>query len=155
MTWLDTLREGRSLVLRLAVHTGLDDVPDQIWEVGSQHTRGFSLVEFEFTDWTLADDHVLLVGPPGAVQPAQFHRPGHEARRCPLEALPAPSRGRVAVDPVRAIHEPGDPGNCLSTGSGVLADGPDRLLREYAAVLREKRSRALLSLSATAGPPVG
>ena len=25
----------------------------------------------------------------------------------------------------------------LSTGSGVLADGPDRLLREYAAVLRE------------------
>ena len=26
---------------------------------------------------------------------------------------------------------------CLSSGSGVLADGPERLLREYAAVLNE------------------
>ncbi len=28
-------------------------------------------------------------------------------------------------------------GNCLSTSGGVLADGPDRLLREYAEVLQE------------------
>jgi hypothetical protein len=54
MTWLDTLREGRSLALRLAVDTGLNDRPNQIWEVGSHHTRGFSLVEFELSDWTFA-----------------------------------------------------------------------------------------------------
>jgi len=50
MTWLDTIREGRSLVLRLAVDTGLNDRPNQIWEVGCHHTRGFSLVEFELND---------------------------------------------------------------------------------------------------------
>ena len=61
MTWLDTLREGRSLDrCDWGSHTGLDDVPDQIWEVGARHTRAFSLVEFEFTAWTISDDHVLL-----------------------------------------------------------------------------------------------
>ncbi len=58
MTWLDTLREGKSLTLRLGVHTGLDDMPDQVWEVGARYTRVFSLVEFEFTAWTISDDHV-------------------------------------------------------------------------------------------------
>jgi hypothetical protein len=60
MTWLDTMREDKSLTLRLGVQTGLDDVPDQVWEVGARCTRVFSLVEFEFTAWTISDDHVLL-----------------------------------------------------------------------------------------------
>ncbi len=60
MTWLDTLRDGRSLALRIAVDTGLNDRPNQVWEVGSHQTRGFSLVEFELSDWTWVDDHVLL-----------------------------------------------------------------------------------------------
>ena len=60
MTWLDTLREGRSVVLRLAVDTGLDDLPTRSGKLGSHQARGFSLVEFELTHWTMADDHVLL-----------------------------------------------------------------------------------------------
>ena len=60
ITWLDTVRDGLSLVVRLAIDTGLNEQPNEIWEVGSHHARGFSLVEFDLTDWTLADDHVLL-----------------------------------------------------------------------------------------------
>ena len=155
MTWLDTVREGRSLVLRLAVDTGLNERPNQIWEVGSHHARGFSLVEFELTDWTLADDHVLLVGPPGAVQSAQFPAPckRHEDVLWKLY-----ERHRAVAWPWIPFERYINPAileNCLSTGSGVLADGPDRLLREYADVLEKMHRRTLLSLSAAAGPPLG
>ena len=60
MTWLDALREGRTLIARLGVHTGLDDVPNQIWEVGARDTRAFSLMEFDLNEWTFSQDHVLL-----------------------------------------------------------------------------------------------
>jgi hypothetical protein len=135
MTWQDTLREGRKLILRLGIHTGLDDVPNQIWEVGSERTRAFSLVEFEFTDWTFSDDHVLLWE--------------HEEPFSQLNfAGPASSHGDVLLalhERHRAVAGPWIPferylnsfflANRLAGGCGVLADGPDRLLREYAAVL--------------------
>jgi hypothetical protein len=137
MTWLDTLREGRSLVLRLAVDTGLNDRPNQIWEVGCRHTRGFSLVEFELTDWTLAEDHVLLWDHQEPFSQLNFIGPceRHEDVLWKLY-----ERHRAVAWPWipferyinAAIIE-----SCLSTGSGVLADGPDRLLREYSAVLHE------------------
>jgi hypothetical protein len=137
MTWLDTVREDRTLILRLGIHTGMDEIPDQIWEVGAQHTRAISLVEFEFTDWTLSDDHVLLWD--------------HEEPFNQLNFIgPASSHGDVLL----ALHErhravaghwiPFERyvnsfclANRLAGGFGVLADGPDRLLREYAAVLSE------------------
>ena len=40
ITWLDTLREGKSLTLRLGIHTGLEEVPDQVWEVGGAEYPG-------------------------------------------------------------------------------------------------------------------
>jgi hypothetical protein len=137
MTWLETMRDGKELTLRLGVHTGLDDVPDQVWDVGARHTRVFSLVEFEFTAWTISDDHVLLWD--------------HQE---PFNQLnirgPASSHGELLWDlheRHRAIAGPWIPfdryfnaallSNRLSGGCGVLADGPDRLLREYAAVLAE------------------
>ena len=100
MTWLDTLREGRSLVLRLAVDTGLNDRPNQIWEVGSHHTRGFSLVEFELNDWTLADDHVLLWDHQEPFSQLNFAGPPASDTKTCMEALRASSRGRMALDPV-------------------------------------------------------
>ena len=137
MTWLDTVRDGKSLTLRLGVHAGLDDVPDQVWEVGVRHARVFSLVEFEFTAWTILDDHVLLWDHQEPFSQLNFRGP-------------ASRHGEVLWD----LHErhraiaghwiPFDRylngaflSNRLSGGCGVLADGPDRLLREYAAVLSE------------------
>jgi hypothetical protein len=137
ITWLDTLREGKSLTLRLGIETELDEVPDQVWEVGARNTRAFSLDEFEFTSWAVSDDHVLLW-----------------EHREPFSQLnirgPASSHGEVLWD----LHErhrtvaghwiPFDRylnaaflANRLSGGCGVLADGPHRLLQEYAAVLAE------------------
>jgi len=136
MTWLDTEREGRMLSLRLGIHTGMDDVPDQIWEVGSEHTRAFSLVELEFTDWTFSDDHVLLWDHQEPFSQLNFRGPPsshgdvlwdlHERHRA------------VAGDwiPFERYLNGLFLSNRLAGGGGVLADGPDRLLREYAAVLR-------------------
>jgi hypothetical protein len=137
MTWLDTMREDKSLTLRLGVQTGLDDVPDQVWEVGARCTRVFTLDEIEFTAWTISDDHVLLWEHQEPFTQLNFRGP-------------ASSHGEVLWD----LHErhrkiaghwiPFDRyintallSNRLSGGCGVLADGPERLLREYAAVLRE------------------
>jgi hypothetical protein len=137
ITWLDTLREGRSLTLRLGIQTGLDEVPDQVWEVGARSTRAFSLDEFEFTSWAVSDDHVLLWE--------------HQEPFSQLNIRgPASSHGEVLWD----LHErhravaghwiPFDRyvnaaflANRLSGGCGVLADGPHRLLKEYADVLAE------------------
>jgi hypothetical protein len=136
ITWLDTVREGRSLALRLAVDTGLNEQPNQIWEVGSHHARGFSLVEFELTDWILADDHVLLWDHQEAFSQLNFSAPCKKHDDVLWKLY---ERHRAVAWPWipferyinSAILE-----NCLSTGSGVLADGPDRLLREYADVLK-------------------
>jgi hypothetical protein len=137
MTWLDTLREGRSLVLRVAVDPGLNEGRGQIWEVGSRHTCGFSLVEFEFTDWTLSDDHVLLWDYQEPFSQLNFAGPTtpHEELLWRLY-----ERHRAVAwpwIPFERYLNPASLESRLSTGSGVLADGPDRLLREYAAVLRE------------------
>jgi hypothetical protein len=137
MTWLDTSRDGKSLALRLGVHTGLDDVPDQVWEVGAGYARVFSLTEFEFTAWNISEDHVLLWE--------------HQDPFNQLNFLgSASSHGEVLWDlherhkeiaghwiPFDRYINPALLSNRLSGGCGVLADGPDRLLREYAAVLRE------------------
>jgi hypothetical protein len=137
MTWLDTMREGRSLVLRLAVHTGLDDVPNQIWEVGAHHTRGFSLTEFELGAWAFSRDHVLLWEHQEPFSQLNFCGPScrhtellwnlHERHHAiaghwiPFDRY----LNRVCLS------------NRLSSGCGVLADGPDRLLREYSKVVAD------------------
>ena len=108
LTWLDTLRDGRSLVLRLAVDPGLDDRRGQIWEVGSHHTCAFSLVELEFTDWTLTDDHVLLWDHQEPFSQLNFAGPTVPHENPVMETLRAPSRGRVAMDPIRALLKPRD-----------------------------------------------
>jgi hypothetical protein len=137
MTWLDTLREGRSLVLRLAVDTGLNDRANQIWEVGCQHTRGFSLLEFELTDWTLTDDHVLLWDHQEPFSQLNFIGP-HRRHGDVLWKLYERHRS-VAWPwiPFERYLNPSVLESGLSAGSGVLADGPHRLLREYAAVLSD------------------
>ncbi len=96
MTWLDTVRDGPSLVLRLAVDTGLNERPNQIWEVGSHHIRGFSLAEFELTDWTLANDHVLLWDHQEAFSQLNFIAPckRHETSCGSSMSVIARSRGR-------------------------------------------------------------
>ena len=125
------------MVLRLAVDPGLDEGHGQIWEVGSRHTCGFSLVEFEFTDWTLSDDHVLLWDYEEPFSQLNFIGPTtpHEDLLWRLY-----ERHRAVAWPWIPFERYVNPAileSRLSTGSGVLADGPDRLLREYAAVLQE------------------
>jgi len=136
MTWLDTLREGRKLILRLGIHTGMDDVADQIWEIGSECTREFSLVEFEFTDWTFSDDHVLLWDHEEPFSQLNFRGPPsrHEGVLWDLHERHRAVAGQWI--PFERYLNGVFLSNRLAGGGGVLADGPDRLLREYAAVLR-------------------
>ncbi len=107
MTWLDTLRNGRSLTLRLGVHTGLDDMPDQVWEVGTRYTRVFSLVDFEFTAWTLADDHVLLWDHQEPFSQLNFRGPASSHGEILWDLVRAAPGSRRSLDPVRALHQPG------------------------------------------------
>jgi hypothetical protein len=135
MTWMDTQRDGRALTLRLGIHTGLDEVPNQIWDIGSRHTRAFSLNEFEFTDWTFSNDHVLLWD---YAEPfSQLNFSGPAASHGDL-LLALHERHRAVVGhwiPFERYLNSFFLSNRLAGGCGVLADGPDRLLREYAAVL--------------------
>jgi hypothetical protein len=135
MTWLDTLREGRSLTLRVAVHTNLDDLPDQLWEVGCRHTRAFSLVEFDFSAWTLSDDHVLLWEHQEPFSQLNFLAPDS----CHFEALWKlyERHHRVAGHwiPFERYFNPWCLSKRLLCRTGVLADGPQRLLEEYADAL--------------------
>ena len=122
MTWLDTLREGRSLVLHLAVDTGQSECPNQIWEVGSRDTRGFSLVDFDLTEWTLADDHVLLWDFTEPFNQLNF-RAAHKRHDEVLWKLYERHRA-VAWPWIRSERyiNPAVLDRCLSSGSGVLAD---------------------------------
>ncbi len=135
MTWLDTVREGRSLVLKLAVDTGLDEWPNQIWEVGCRHTRAFSLVDFELTDWTLTDDHVLLWDHQEPFSQLNFRGPTRKREEVMWKLVERHRAVAWPWIPFERYINPTILANCLSSGSGVLADGPDRLLREYAEVL--------------------
>jgi hypothetical protein len=135
MTWLDTMRDGRKLVIRVGIRTGTEDVGDEIWEIGAEYTREFSLVEFEFTDWTFTDNHVLLWDHKEPFNQLNFA--GSPA--CHRDVLWALHERHRAVAghwiPFERYLNNLFLRNGLAGGCGVLADGPDRLLREYAAVL--------------------
>jgi hypothetical protein len=135
MTWLDTQREGRSLILRLGIHTGMPDLPNQIWEVGSRQARAFSLVEFEFTDWTFSNHHVLLWDHQEPFNQLNFTGPPSSHGEVLWDLH---ERHRALVGhwiPFERYVNRFFLSNRLAGGGGVLADGPDCLLREYAAVL--------------------
>jgi hypothetical protein len=135
MTWLDTIRDGRKLAIRVGIRTGTEDVGDEIWEIGAEYTREFSLVEFEFTDWTFTDNHVLLWDHKEPFNQLNFAG----APACHREVLWALHERHRAVAghwiPFERYLNNLFLRNGLAVGCGVLADGPDRLLREYAAVL--------------------
>jgi hypothetical protein len=137
MTWLDAAREGRSLTLRLAVDPGLYDGTSQVWELGCHHTREFSLVDFDFTDWTFAEDHVLLWDHTEPFSQLNFIGPP-VANECVLWRLY--ERHRAIAWPWIPFERYLTPEvlKCrLATGCGVLADGPLRLLHEYADVIAQ------------------
>jgi hypothetical protein len=137
MTWLDTVRDGRGLLVRLVVHSAIEDLPDQIWEVGARSTHAFALTEFEFTDWTFTDDHALLWDHEEPFTQLNFTGPSC----CHDEVLwNLHERHRAVAGnwiPFDRYLNGAFLANRLSGGSGVLADGPDRLLRQYAEVLRQ------------------
>ena len=98
--WLDTMREGRTLTLRLGVHTGLDDVPDQVWEVGARHTRAFFLGRIRSHRVDDFGGPRLALGTPGAVQPAQLSA----ARRPATARFCGTSTSGIARSPVTGFR---------------------------------------------------
>jgi hypothetical protein len=135
MTWLDALREGRTLIARLGVHTGLDDVPNQIWEVGARDTRAFSLMEFDLNEWTFSQDHVLLWEHQEPFSQLNYRGPlcRHAEVLWNLHERHCAAVGHWI--PFARYINGALLSNRLSGGGGVLADGPEPLLREYADVL--------------------
>jgi hypothetical protein len=141
MTWLEAWRDNRSVIVRIGVDPRLDEVSHQVWDVGSRSVRAFSLMDFEFTAWTLSDDHALLWEYQEPFSQLNFLGPAssHEDVLCSLHERHRAVAGHW-IPFERYIN------GCflakrLSGGSGLLADGPDRLMREYAAVLSESDLR--------------
>jgi len=135
MTWLEILRDGRTLTVRLGVDTGMDDVPDQIWEVGAHQTRSFALTELNLYEWTFSQEHVLLWD-----HQEPFSQLNYRGSPCCHDEVlwNLHERHRAVAGhwiPFERYINSVFLSNRLSGGGGVLADGPERLLREYADVL--------------------
>ncbi len=139
MKWRAARRDGQALRLEVFVETHSQEIPDQSWEIRVGHAREIVLSKGalgEHDDLTLYHDHVLLWGHTESVSQLCFTGPSgnHESLLWDLyERHRQLAREWVPFD--RYLN-----GtfiwNRLSGGHGVLAEGPDRLLREYAEVLR-------------------
>ena len=156
MTWLDTVREGRSLIsaARGPYRARRPARPD-LGSRGSPHPR-FSLVEFEFTDWTLLGRPRPACGTTRSRSASSISSgPACEPRRGPVELARAPSRGRRPLDSVRALLEPRH--SCRTASRRAAGSWPTarRLLQSTRPCSPRQRSRAVFSLSAAAGSLAG
>jgi len=135
MTWLDSRRERQTVILRVRLDTRSGDIANELWEIRCQNTRAFSLGEIEFTDWTLSEDHVLLWDFQKPISQLFFRGPESRHEKVLWNLY---ERHRSLVEhwiPFERYINNYFLRNGLSGGFGFLAEGPDHLLREYAAVL--------------------
>ncbi len=143
VTWRVARRVGQALNLQALVESRLKDIPNQSWEIRVNHVREITLKESQFAalspgcdDFTYSRDHVLLWGYKDLVSQLNFAGPSgnHEDLLWDLYERHRKVTGEwIPFDRClngHFIH------NRLSGGHGVLAIGPDRLVQEYASVLR-------------------
>jgi hypothetical protein len=143
LTWRVARRNGQALNLHVLVETRLEEIPDQSWEIRVNHAREIELMDRRFAAWSFSYDdltysreHVLLWGYKDLVSQLNFTGPSGSHERLLWDLYER--HRKVTGDWIpfdrylngHFIH------NRLSGGHGVLAAGPDRLVQEYASVLR-------------------
>ncbi len=143
LSWSVAHRDGKSLRLRIHSETHLDEIPDQTWEIRVDEIREVSLNEGQNSVWSFHDDltfshdHVLLWGFKDLVSQLNFSGPpeSHEGLLWDLHDRHAEVTGGWI--PFERYFSSYFRWNRLSGGHGVLANGPNRLLQEYASVLKQ------------------
>jgi hypothetical protein len=127
--------EADCVTLKVRVETCLDEVPNQDWEIRAHKVREVKLQAGRTHGAELYADHVLLWGYKEPITRLFFKGPPerHEEVLWRLyERNFSLTQGLIPFDRYVNSHFIR---NRLSGGFGLLAEGPDRLLREYASVL--------------------
>jgi hypothetical protein len=136
MNWRSARRDVRALHLEVFVETHSEEIPDQSWVIRVDEVREIELKEGGFgahDALIFSRDHVLLWGYKDLVSQLNFTGPtaSHEGLIWDLlQRHQQVTEGWIPFNRYLGIH------NSLSGGHGVLAQGPDRLLQEYASILR-------------------
>ena len=136
LSWTNADYGSDHVSVRVLVETNRDATPDQTWEIRASDPLEVSLKAGSSHGAALSRDHVLLWPFKEQVSQLNFRGPvaSHESLLWELyEAHQALTKGLIPFD---LYLNPHFTRNRLSGGFGVLAHGPDRLLREYAAVLK-------------------
>ncbi|WP_435008626.1 hypothetical protein P12x_005836 [Tundrisphaera lichenicola] len=136
INWRSVRRDGRALHLEVFIETRSEDIPDQSWVFRVDDLREIDLKEGGFAahgEVVFSRDHVLLWGYKDLV--SQLNFAGPPANREGLiwdlyQRHHQVTGGWIPFNRYLGIH------NRLSDGHGVLAQGPDQLLQEYASVLK-------------------
>ncbi len=134
LSWTNVVHGVDHVSVQVLVETHRTAIPDQTWEIRACNPVEISLKAGRTHGATLSRDHALLW--PYKEQVSQLHFSGpsasHEGLLWELyEAHHALTEGLIPRYLNAHFIR-----NRLSGGCGVLADGPDPLLREYASVLK-------------------
>jgi len=134
LSWTNVVYGVDHVNVRVLVETHRTAIPDQTWEIRACNPVEITLKAGRTHGAALSRDHALLWPFKEQVSQLNFTGPSasHEGLLWELyEAHHALTKGFIPrYLNAHFIH------NRLSGGFGVLADGPDRLLREYASVLK-------------------
>ena len=138
--WRSARKDGGSLELEVFIETGSHELADRAWKIRVEEACEIDLKEQRLgapEELTLSPDHVLLWPYKDMVNQLNFTGPSgtHESLLWDLHDR----HWRVTKGwiPFESFINWNFIWNRLSGGHGVLASGPNRLLQEYASVLRE------------------
>ncbi len=152
LSWTDVSQGRDHVSLGVLIETHRVSIPNQTWEIRATNPVEMNLKAGRSNGAALFGDHPLLWGFSEPVSQLNFTGPSgrHEVLLWELyERHHALTEDFIPFDRFMNAHFIR---NRLSGGSGVLANGPDRLLREYASVL--KRSDLAPYFPYPAKPPV-
>jgi hypothetical protein len=137
LSWTNVVYGSDHLSLRVLVETHRSVKPNQTWEIRADNLAEVRLEAGRSHGAALTRDHVILWPFKEQVSQLNFSGPSASHERLLWELYELHHVLTKGLIPFDRFLNPHFTRNRLSGGFGVLAKGPDRLLREYASVLKK------------------